>query len=272
MTLDHVGYVGRALDPLLRAFVALGFAPTAPAVLAPHTQTSAHVVFAEGYLEFSAVAAPKDAPHLAAYLRDGDSLAILAFGVDDIASAHAGCLSRGVPVTRPARAAREIAYGERDGTARFEWFMVEPRVAREGLVCFVQHQTPELVHQPAVQRHANGATALREVAITCADPGEAVERYVAMLGRRPQRRGADYAFAFGESRVRLVTPASLASSLGVRALPAAGRFASVTVASADLDGARAVLKRNRIRANDVDGALLVSAAKAGGASLRLIAA
>jgi hypothetical protein len=104
------------------------------------------------------------------------------------------------------------------------------------------------------------------------DPGEAVERYVAMLGRRPQRRGTDYTFAFGDSRVRLVTPASLAASLGVRALPAAGRFASVAVASADLGAARVVLKRHRIRVREIDDGLVIPAAKAGGAILRLIAA
>ena len=191
-SLDHVGIVGRDIDGMLAAWRRLGFAPTVPRPLMardPATgrpvslqQTSAHLVFESGYVELSAVHTDSPAHHLAAYLGRGTGLHILAFGTDDAAAAHARCAAAGQQPLPLARASREIAYGERRGEARFEWFMLAPVVAPEGLICFVRQETPELVFQPAVQRHPNGVTALVGVYLLSDDPPRCARRVAALTG------------------------------------------------------------------------------------------
>lgn len=190
--LDHVGIVGRDLAPLLDAARALGFRPTKPRALlgrdpatdrvVPLGQSSAHLVFGAGYVELSAVHTDSPSHHLAPWLRHGPGLHILAFGTDDVLAAHARCAERGLAPLPLSRACREIAYGERHGQAQFEWFMLAPAATPEALVCFVRQLTPELVFQPAVQRHDNGAVALAGVYAVSDRPGEMAERYAGMTG------------------------------------------------------------------------------------------
>ncbi len=162
-TLDHLGFVAGQIEPLRAAFSVLGFAPTEPkpllrrdpdsGALIPLEQWSCHVVLARGYLELSAVQTNSASHHLSAYAHaDGaaeeSALQICAFGTTDLLGAHASCRRAGVQVGAPQWAAREIHYGKRRGEARFHWFMVDPHDAPDGLLCFVEHGTPELVYQP----------------------------------------------------------------------------------------------------------------------------
>lgn len=145
-------------------------------------QSSAHLVFTTGYVELSAVHSDSPAHHLAPWLVHGPGLHILAFGTQDARADHARCEASGIRPSPLRQASREIAYGERHGEARFEWFMLPPATTPEGLVCLVRQLTPELVFQPAVQRHPNGATALAGVYLVAERPAEAARRYAAITG------------------------------------------------------------------------------------------
>jgi hypothetical protein len=190
--LDHVGLVGRDIAAMIAAYRRLGFAPTPPQPLMgrdPATgadvslqQTSAHLVLDAGYVELSAVHTDSPRHHLAPWLARGNGLHILAFGVEDIRAAHERCAASGLAPRALSQASRRIAYGEHHGEARFEWFMLEPDRSPEGLICFVRQVTPELVFQPAVQRHPNGALALEGTYIGCADPAGLARRLAAMTG------------------------------------------------------------------------------------------
>jgi Glyoxalase-like domain len=191
-SLDHVGLVGHDLAGAIAALRRLGFSPTAPRDLTGHDpatgatvsfgQSSAHLVFRSGYVELSAIGRPTPQHHLAAYLGRPGRLKILAFGVDDVAAAQHRCAAAGVRVRAICGASRPVEYGRRQGTARFEWFMVEPADAPEGLLCFVRHLTPELVFQPEVQQHPNGAQSLAGVYVLAASAPELARRYAAITG------------------------------------------------------------------------------------------
>lgn len=278
LRLDHVGFLGRDLEALRAAFAALGFMPTearalmkrtADGGLAPLDQSSAHVVFEQGYVELSATNAPN---HLAQYAGAGDALVIAAFGVDDIPAAHAGCLARGVRLSAPAKAARRIEYGEKHGEARFEWFMVEPADAPDGLVCFVRHETPELVFQPEVQQHENGAVALRELTVTASDLEASAERYRSILGHRPQRHPDEYVFTLGGTILRVTTPARLRATLALKPRVRPDALMAMHVVVRDLAHARQVLRSRRVPCVESPGRLVIAPAKAGGAVLVLCSA
>jgi catechol 2,3-dioxygenase-like lactoylglutathione lyase family enzyme len=190
--LDHVGLVGSDLGEAIAALRRLGFSPTAPRVLSGHDpatgatvslgQSSAHAVFRSGYVELSAVEHPTAQHHLAAYLGRPGSLKILAFGVDDVAAAQQRCTAAGVRVRAICSASRSVEYGRRHGTARFEWFMLEPDDVPEGLLCCVRHRTPELLFQPEVQQHPNGAQALAGVYVLASSATALARRYAAITG------------------------------------------------------------------------------------------
>ena len=280
-SLDHVGYVGRALEPLRVAMQRLGFAPTRPRLLMsedPATgarvslrQESCHVVLGEGYLELSAVLTEDPSHHLAAYVARGEGLHILALGHCDVDRAAQAAGVAGLRCTRPAFAARHIDYGTRHGDARFRWFMVEPADSPEGLLCVARNLTPELVYQPEVTCHPNGALALEEVLIRVDQLAPAAARYAALLGWPPQAAGHGACrFALRTGVLTLALPAVVAARLGSTAAHARpGAFAAIRIRVAELVAARRLLERAGVGFDEVDGGLVIAPPAAGGAALVL---
>jgi catechol 2,3-dioxygenase-like lactoylglutathione lyase family enzyme len=196
IALDHVGFVGPDLAALRATFVRLGFSLTEPrplmrrdastGELVPLDQWSCHIVLEQGYVELSAVQTTSAAHHLAAYAPAEAAIKILALATDDVVATHAQLVSSGIRATAPQWAAREIHYGSRRGEARFHWFMVDPLDAPEGLLCFVNNATPELVYQPEVTGHDLGAIGLIGTSIvmpTSRDARATAARYARVLGR-----------------------------------------------------------------------------------------
>jgi hypothetical protein len=174
-TVDHVGVVGRDLARLIAAYRRLGFALTEPRELLrvdPQSgatrgtgQWSCHAVFQRGYLELTAPLLDDPTHHLVPLLAAGEGLRIVVYASESLAADREQLRAQGHEVGPLARASRLIEYGSRHGEARFEWFRVDPPggEAASGLTAYVHHLTPELVFQPEVMTHPNGAVALLEV-------------------------------------------------------------------------------------------------------------
>jgi hypothetical protein len=239
--------VSRSLEPLVSAARRLGFAPTPPKPLMasdpatgeerPLGQSSAHLVFERGYVELSAVHSASPDHHLAHWLSRREGLLILALGVDDIEAAHARCRAAALPVSPIAGASRAIEYGDRRGEARFRWFMLAPAASPEGLVCCVRNLTPELVFQPAVQRHPNGAAGLAGVYVAADDPEPLLARLAAVAGATP---AGDRLHLRG-GWLRVMTPAALEARFPGAGLPAAPSLAGFAVSVSDPRRARAAV-------------------------------
>lgn len=278
-SLDHVGFVGSSLEPMRASMQRLGFLPTEPRLLmrvdtatgelVSLGQESCHVVLEAGYVELSAVLTADPSHHLAAYLPRGPGLHILALGHDDVDAAASAAAAGGVPCTAPAGAARRIDYGLRHGEARFRWFMVEPQASPEGLVCVVRNLTPELVFQPEVMAHPNGALGLAEVFLRVADPVRAARRFEALLGTaaEPAEHGG-LQFSLAGGRLTLSDGAGLERRLGpcVAQIPD-GRFAGMRIRVADLTTACAALERGGVPAHARGHERIVTPPQACGAVL-----
>jgi hypothetical protein len=278
-TLDHVGYVAADLAALRAEMLQLGFAPTEPRELLgvdaatgearPLGQRSCHVVLGRGYIELTAVDAPAPAHHLATWLARGAGLHILALGSDAIAVEQARCAAAGLAVTAPARASRRIEYGELHGDARFEWFMFAPRETPEGLLCYAHNQTPDLVYQPSVQAHQNGAQALTEVVLLCADLGAARARWQRLLGVAPQSGSHELRFELGGGDVTLCDVDGCAARFGALApdLAAGERFVASVVSVRDPAACEHVLQTAGVEPERRGAQLIVPLHRAGGALL-----
>jgi len=171
LVLDHVGFAGPDMATLRAEWIGLGFSPTAPQSLlavddAGATidlqQRSAHIMLEHGYVELTEVR-NSVGHHLEPWLARGPALCIVAWGAKDIYAWRTQCTEPDVSAVMTA--SRRIEYGERQGDARFLWCMHDPARRPAALECVVQHLTPELVFQPTVQSHPNGALALIDVRI-----------------------------------------------------------------------------------------------------------
>ena len=282
-TLDHLGFVGPRLEPMRSAFMALGFMPTEPKLLmgrdpdsgkaVPLDQWSCHVVFERGYLELSAVVGRPPGHHLSAYGTATAGLQICAFGTNDLQGTHARCRESGMQVGAAQWAAREIQYGKRHGDARFHWFMVDPANAPDGLLCYVEHATPELVYQPEVQQHANGARALTMLGIvlpTVDAVAAARSRYACLLGTPGDSANhAQVVFRLGHARLVLNTLDAALESFGSAASEATSAMAIVGVEVVDMSAAAACLATNAVPFVERAGRLIVPPRAACGAALCL---
>lgn len=277
--LDHVGLVGVALAPLRAAWTRLGFAPTEPRPLlgrdaageaVPLGQSSCHAVLDGGYVELTAVEPGTARHHLDPWRRTGDGLWIVAFGAADVAAARARSAAAGLAVTPAMDAARAIDYGARHGEARFRWFMLDAAASPEALLCVVEHRTPELVFQPEVRRHPNGARALRGLRIVVPDPDTAVERYERLLGLAAHSDDGARVLARDGETIELLTPAAFARRVG-REAPVRAGPAALQVEVADLRACDALLAAAGVTAaRSPQGGRVVGPADAGGVFVEFV--
>lgn len=221
IALDHLGFAVRQMEPLLTLFRRLGFSPTEARELqrvdedgrpAPLGQVSAHLVFADTYVELSAVPDPASGNHLEPFLDRYQGLHILALRSADLDAARRSCSAAGLHPTEVQQASREIEYGDRHGEARFRWWMLPAAELSDGLLCHVQNQTPELVYQSAVQAHPNSAVAVTGVIISAPDTLAATRRWSSALGGMEAENGV---FALNNARLEIQTLSSQQAKLPV---------------------------------------------------------
>lgn len=205
LSLDHVGVVGPSIIALRSSWSARGFSVTEPEELMALDaatgrrvslgQHSCHIIFERGYIELTAVDPVTPTHHLHPWIGDPSSrgevsLSIIAMGSDDIDAVHARLSEARLPVGAIAQASRPIHYGARRGDALFRWFMLGATTTPEALVCVVRNERPELIFQPEVQRHPNGARALESVIICSQDPAATAARYAGYSGATAVAAGA----------------------------------------------------------------------------------
>jgi Glyoxalase-like domain len=282
MQLDHIGYVAPALDPLILAMRRLGFAPTNPETLMgtdPQTkqprslqQRSCHVVLESGYLELTAVGTDDPAHHLAAWRTRGMGVHILALGTDELPAAHARCRLSGVEPTAVAHATRAIRYGARHGEAEFDWFMLPAARFSPALLCLVHNRRPELVYQPEVTRHPNGAVALIEVSLIVDKPPVFAAGPLAWLGPADISDEQHCRWSLQGGGLTLLSASAAEARWSQRFDEARwlhGGVVALTIRVRDLAVAASVLDGQAVPYERHRDGLLIRGADAGGALLQL---
>lgn len=166
LAIDHVGIVVHDLAAEVAAWRSFGFAVSEPVPLmgrdpqgrpVPLGQSSAHVVFENGYVELSAPE-PGSGNHLEPYLSAGEGLRILVLAAGDADAARRAVARRHPQVAPVATASREVVIEGAVLTARFRWFPLPVDVVPGVLSAVVQHETPGIVFHPSLVGHANGLT------------------------------------------------------------------------------------------------------------------
>lgn len=169
LAVDHIGVVVHDLAAEIAAWRGLGFSVSHPVPLigsdaagrpVPLGQSSAHVVFENGYVELSSPLAGVG-NHLEPYLARGEGVRILVLAAADAAATRAAIATRWSETSPVKASSRAIHVEGQDLVARFRWFPLPFEVIPGVLSAVVQHLTPELVFHPSLVAHGNG---LRRIA------------------------------------------------------------------------------------------------------------
>ena len=190
--LDHAGILGADIDSMVESFRDAGFVVTDPQELMGQNlegravglgQWSSHVLFADSYIELTAVPGRPEHHHLARYFELGDGPRLILFATPSAIETHSriqrASASNELCSPHPIQAASRTDPVSGD-EARFSWFGLDADAFPEALVAFVEHKTPELVFKPPVEGHPNGTRALEGVVIWSAEPERTVARYEAL--------------------------------------------------------------------------------------------
>ena len=179
LSLDHVGFMVRDLDAGEARWRKLGFtlAPRSPqmgatpdcAVMAPWATSNHCAMFARGYLELIGITDPARHNPWTAFLDRFEGIHITAFRCADAESAYAGLARRAEGFDPPLQRRRDAPYGDGVREFRFRNIFSQDDRYPEGRFIVIEHQTPEVIWQPALMTHPNGAVAFEEV-VFCADP------------------------------------------------------------------------------------------------------
>ncbi|MSP52010.1 MAG: VOC family protein [Alphaproteobacteria bacterium] len=210
--IDHIGVVGRDLDNLALAFERLGFhvaprcsllKPDGAGGFQPMDQENHHVILGNGYIELTAMTKPSPRHHLAPLIARYAGLHIVALTTASADKSAAALKKKGIEVPQPGGAARDVGYPGISGTALFRWFKLPDSIAGEGLYCYVEHLTRELVVRPELATHKNGVRGLAHITMCVERPGTVVKRYEQIFDvlARKGKRGYWFDLAIGKLRV-----------------------------------------------------------------------
>lgn len=251
-TIDHIGLVGRAINPMVAAYRKLGFTVSDPVPLmqpnpggdpTPLGQHSAHVIFPDTYMELTAIDRPGQGNHLDNFLARHEGLHIIAFRSLDAELAWRNLATHGV-VMPPIRAAsREVNMGGKRGTADFKWFQIPESIVGEAFACVVEHQTPELVFINSMTTHPNGAMALRGIGVVVDDIGSTFERYERLPGAERRTFAMGRSIMFKNQRLTVMQPKSFKALFPGADHPKPPTVAYYAVTVSDIGATKAYLAK-----------------------------
>jgi hypothetical protein len=167
LPIDHVVIPVASLAAAGRAFEEAGFHVTPETRHSPAMGTANRcVMLDDSYIELIGIVAETaaNAPWRRR-LEAGPGIGGLAFGSKDIDATAAELRKRAIR----AEAVRHFSRETGDGALRFSVIRIDP-AETTGLQClFCQHHTWELLWQPRLMHHPNGAARLAELALPDAD-------------------------------------------------------------------------------------------------------
>ncbi len=190
LSLDHVGFMVRDLDAGEERWRKLGFqlAPRSPqmgatpdgGIMSPWATSNHCVMFARGYLELIGITDPAHHNPWTAFLDRFEGIHITALRCSDADAAYAALAKRADGFDPPLQRKRDAPYGDGVRAFRFRNIFSQDDQYPEGRFIVIEHQTPEVIWQPTLMTHPNGAVAFDEV-IFCGD-ASTVQRIAAITG------------------------------------------------------------------------------------------
>ena len=222
LSLDHVGVIVGDLDNGQEVYKRLGFRLTARSFhsgsrdpgdpVTPWGSGNHCAMFKRGYLEIMGIHDPQMYSSATAMLAKYEGTHIVAMGWDNADAGYALLSNRAPGVRAPATLERDAPFGIDDSQsrrARFRNTKLDPQLYPEASFLFIEHMTRDVLWQPHLLDHPNGAVAIQEAVIASAEPDDTCARLAQVLGQAPlPKRHGGHAFTLANGALLYVLPAS----------------------------------------------------------------
>lgn len=260
LTLDHAGALVRDLAAGAARWERLGFtlspqsrqrgAVPGAAGMQPWASANRCAIFRRGYLELIGLVDPGAHNPWARFLSRFEGLHLLALRCENADAAYADLSAQADFLQPPVQRERPVQIDGAQHTMRFRNIFSDDARCPEGRYIVIEHQTPDLLWQPSLMAHPNGACSLREVLVVAQDDG--VAGRLRALG----------------SLAQSLTAEEFARRFAVQAH--APSFAAVTVSFADVDAAARMMETRGVALRRSRDDLWVPPEESNGFVLRMV--
>ena len=198
--LDHVGVAVKSLDRGRDAYTRMGFQLAARSFHSGSRATGSPVepwgsgnhcaMFHEGYLEIIGLTDSTMYSTVKDMVSRYEGLHIVAIGCGDADAAYAELQKAGAPVEPPRALERDAAFGPGDREtrrAKFRNMYVDRDKFAEGRFIFLEHLTRDVLWQPHLLTHPNGAIAIEAAYFVVADPEATARKFAPIFSERIER-------------------------------------------------------------------------------------
>lgn len=258
--LDHLGWIGPDLDGSAKAWERLGFtlSRVSPQIgftgpdgaLEPWATANRCAVFEQGYLELIGIIAPERFNPWETYLARGAGAHIAAFRVGEADAAYPMLADRVAgfdpPVQRRRMAPLGLAESGGEAEMRFRNIFSQDDAWPEGRYIVIEHQTPDVLWQPALLQHPNGAKALVEAVFSAPNPGLTRDRLANLTNRPAQEAAEGWRIDTDGGALTIMTPRGLSKRFPGIEAPDRPAVIGAVVAVEDMGAAKTLLTTNDI--------------------------
>lgn len=273
-SVNHVGVIAHSLDQAVSCYEAMGFIlsplsmhagnskPGEPVV--PMATGNRCAVFPDNYVELVGILIEGAPDWGCSKLLDRfQGSHILCLGSTDVHAMHRRISAHRLPTTGVIALQRDVPTPAGPRTARFECLHLEHGSTAEGLVQAAHHLTPELIHQPHLLEHPNGAKSLSEVVFSVSDLEPFITRYEQFTGYEAQRDGKGWRIDLPRaSSLIFLRPEDVAERLPGSLMTTPPSIAALGFEVADLGRVDRILRKSGLRVTRHNDTLIVSAEQA----------
>lgn len=198
--LDHVGVGVSSLERGRGAYARLGFQLTprslhsgsrvAGGPVEPWGSGNHCAMFRAGYLEIIGLTDASMYSSVKDMVARYEGLHIVAVGCGNADAAYAEFQRAGAPVEAPRALERDAAFGPQDEEirrAKFRNMYVDRQKFTEGRFIFIEHVTRDVLWQPHLLTHPNGALGIDAVYFVVADPEATARKFAPLFSDRIER-------------------------------------------------------------------------------------
>lgn len=272
LALDHVGVLAFDLDAAERLWRRMGFrltprsqhfgSVTPGGPIEPFGSSNHCVMFQQGYLEIQGVTAPSLFNRTSALLEKYEGMHIVAFTCEDADTAYESLISRHVRAKAPVALQRDVVLQESGSPQQvgFKNIYMDSDFYPEARFIVIEHRTRDVMWQPHLLEHPNGAVALDGVSICSTDPISTGERLSHLFGQKMKHDAGQGVIHFELRRgnVHVLDSAALARQFPqIGSPPCLPWVAGSSYTVSDLEVTRRVLRAAEIPFFDAERSLVI---------------
>ena len=229
-------------------------------------QYSHHFIFKKTYVELTGVMDSSKDSYIGSFLEKHEGLHILCFNSNNVSNAATKLQQKGINVGKVQISSRRVNYGNK-GIAKFKWFIIPHSITPEGLICIVEHLTPELVFQDSLMCHKNFSNSLLEVKICTKNLTQCCENYSKILDTNYVPHPLGYQFDFSSNSLVILNYESYKSQYPSEEPPKTPCLASFSIQVSDIDKTKKFLKDKDINFNSRNSECFWISSKDGGGAI-----